>query len=179
MIYFFWDLMARSLSALPSLLLVALSWLSIQLSELITARARDESVRAMLARLDDAVFTAVREVEQVLVIPRKRASASGTLGTVERAAARASAVQAARACLGARGWLDLSATLGLSNSELEYAVEARIGAAVYELGAKPASATGKVLRAALRIGSNDAVAPGVAGFASYPCSTTKGSAPVQ
>src|SRR3954470_22796946 len=126
--YFLWELMARSLSALPSLLLAALSWLSIQLSELITARAKNERVRAMLEQLDDAVFTAVREIEQVLVIPLKRASVSGTLGTAERGAASASAARAARACIGAKGWLDLGATLGLSSNELERALDARVEA---------------------------------------------------
>jgi len=177
--YFLWELMARSLSALPSLFLVALSWLSIQLSELITARARNESVRARLERLDDAVFTAVREVEQVLVIPLKRASASSKLGMADRGAASASAAQAARACIGARGWLDLSATLGLSSPELERAVGARVEAAVYELRSRPARAVGNALHAALSSGRSGGVAPDVAGAVSYRDSTMEGNTRVQ
>ena len=177
--YFLWDLMARSLSALPSLFLVALSWLSFQLSELITARARNERVLAMLERLDDAVFTAVREVEQVLVIPLKRASASGTLGMADRGAASANAAQAARACFGAKSWLDLGATLGLSSPELERALGARVEAAVYELRGQPVRVVGNALHAAPSSGKSGGTAPDVAGAASYPDSTMEGNVRVK
>ena len=177
--YFLWDLMARSLSALPSLFLVALSCLSFQLSELITARARNESVLAMSERLDDAVFTAVREVEQVLVIPLKRASAGGTFGMADRATASASAAQAARACFGAKSWLDLGATLGLSSDELERVLGARVEAAVYQLRGQPARVVGNALQASLSSARRGGAAPDVAGAASYPDSTMEGNTRVQ
>jgi hypothetical protein len=170
MFYFLWDLMAQSLSVLPSLFLVALSWLSIQVSDLITARARDEGVRAALARLDDAVFTAVREVEQVLVIPLKRASASGRLGIANRAAASTSAVKTARACFGAKGWPELGAALGLSSDDLERMLAARVEAAVCELHGQPARIVGNALRVVLRSARGDEAVPDVADATWFPCS---------
>jgi len=161
MIYFFWDLMAQSLSALPALLVLALCWVSIQLSELITTRARAEKVRAMLERFDDAVFTAVREVEHTLVIPLKKASRRSTLGIVERGTAHARAAQTARACFGAQGWHDLSATLGLSSEELERSLEARVEAAVYELHAQLTHGLSEGLRAALSDGRSDGATGGM------------------
>jgi len=179
MTYFLWDLMARSLSALPSLFLVALSWLSFQLSELIAARARDERMRAMVDRLDDAVFTAVRTVEQVLVLPLKRASSGGTLGMADRATASARAVQVARACLGAKAWLDLGTTLGLSNDELERSLAARVEATVYGLRGQPARTVGNSLRAALNGGRSDRVASEVVSASSNANSTRERNAGVQ
>jgi hypothetical protein len=174
MIYFFWDLMAQSLSALPALFVLGLSWLSIQLSDLISARARAEKVRAMLGRFDDAVFTAVREVEQALVIPLKKASPSGTLRTAERGAASARAAETARACFGAQGWHALGTTLGLSSEELEHALDARVEAAVYELHAQLVRGLSDGLRAALSNGETSVV-----GVGSYSRSKMEGNLRVQ
>jgi hypothetical protein len=178
-IYFFWDLAASALSALPSLFLVALSWLSIQLSDLITARSRNESVRAMLERLDDAVFVAVREAEQLLVIPLQTAGVSRALGMLARGAAKTTAAKVARACLGTKGWRDLGVTLGLSNDELERMLLARVEAAVYELRGQPASVVDNVLSVAFRNGRNDGPAAEVASAVSARCSKTRRGTRVQ
>ena len=149
---FLLGLIARALSALSPVFLLALSWLSVQLSALITARIKNERIRAVLQRLDDAVFTAVREVEQVLVVSLKTASVDGTLGIVERAEVKAAAAKAVRAYMGTRGWLEVGVTLGLSNDELERMLAARVEAAVYDLRGHPARVMSNVLRAAFKSG---------------------------
>lgn len=178
MIYFFWDLMAQSLSALPGLFVLALSWLSIQLSELITARASEERVRASLERLNDSVSIAVREAEQALVDVSKKAHPGGSPTVTDRGATSANAARAARACLGTKGWSDLGTTLGLSNEELERVLAARVEAAVYELHAQPARALGNALRVVLTGGASSGTATGVTA-ASYFRSKTGGDARVQ
>ena len=179
MIYFFWDLMAQSLNALPALFVLALCWLSIQLSDLISARAGDERVRASLERLSDAVSIAVREAEQALLESLRRASPGGSPTVADRGLASASATRAARAYLGSNGWRDLGTTLGLSNDELERLLAARVETAIYELRAQPARALGNALRLALSsAASGGAVATGVSA-ASYSRSKMGGNARVQ
>jgi len=152
-----WASVAHALNALSPLFLAALSWLSIQVASFINTRVKNEKVRAALQRLDDAVFTAVREVEQVLVASLKSASDDGTLTTAERAEVKDAAIKAVRAYMGAKGWTELGSVLGLSSDELERALAARVEGAVYDLRAHPARVLSNVLKSAFSGG-----APGVA-----------------
>lgn len=138
--------MARALDALSPIFLAALSWLSIQIASFVNARVKNEKVRAGLQRLDDAVFTAVREVEQVLVTSLKTASADGTLTAAERAEVKDAAIKAVRGYMGAKGWLELGSVLGLSNDELERSLAARVEGAVYDLRAHPSRVLSNALR---------------------------------
>lgn len=167
-----WASVAHALNALSPLFLAALSWLSIQVASFINTRVKNEKVRAGLQRLDDAVFTAVREVEQVLVVSLKTASDDGTLTAAERAEVKDAAIKAVRSYMGAKGWVELGSVLGLSNDELERALAARVEGAVYDLRAHPARVLSNVLRSAFgRSGAPNQSAP-VAGNGA----TTNGAA---
>ena len=52
--------------------------------------------------------------------------------------------------MGAKGWLEVGTVLGLSASELERVLAARVEAAVYDLLGHPARVLSNVLSAALR-----------------------------
>ncbi len=69
-----WAHLARAVEALSPLLLAALGWLSLQVAAFINTHVRNERLRGVLARVDDAVLVAVREIEQVYVSRLKNAS---------------------------------------------------------------------------------------------------------
>ncbi len=145
-----WTHVARGAEALSPLFLAALSWLSLRIAAFINAKVRNERLHGILARLDDAVFMAVREVEQVFVSMLKTASEDGGLTAKERRQAKDAALQAARSYLGARGLAELSKVLGLHDDEVDRVLAARVEAAVYNLRAQPTRMLGSVLRSALK-----------------------------
>ena len=132
-----WADVAKALDALSPVFLAFLGWLSVQVTGLINTRVKDDRVRAMLQRLDDAVFTAVREVEQVYVTTLKLESADGVLTPIERNRAKETAVRAARTYFGSKGFIELGKVLGLSREELERVLAARVESAVFQLKAQP------------------------------------------
>lgn len=144
-----WAHLARAVEALSPLLLAALGWLSLQVAAFINTHVRNERLRGVLARVDDAVFVAVREIEQVYVSRLKNASADGELTPDERKDAKDAAVAAARSYLGARGLVDLGKVLGIPLDDVDRVVSARVEAAVYNLRAQPTRMLGSVLRSAL------------------------------
>ena len=164
-----WTVISHAIDALSPVLLAAFSWLSVQIAAYIDARVRNEKIRAALRRLDDGVFVAVREVEQVLVVSLKTASADGALNPEERIHVKTAAAQAVRSYFGSKGWLELGLVLGLSEPELERMLSARVEAAVYELRSQPEHALSNVLRTALK--SN-----GAAGGGPHSTSGANGSA---
>jgi len=130
-----WAHVAKSLEALSPVLLALLSWLSVRAAQLVKAKVKNEYVSGVLRRLDDAVFVAVREVEQVAVGQLKAASSDGALSPDDRRSVKGAALGAVRSYLGFKGLLEIGKILGLKNDELDRVVEARVEAAVYELRA--------------------------------------------
>jgi hypothetical protein len=154
-----WAVVGRALDALSPVLLAAFSWLSLQLAGYVSARVKNEKHRAALRRLDETVLVAVREVEQVLVVSLKTASADGTLTQAERGEVKNAAANAVRVYLGAKGWLELGIALGLSTHELERVLSARVEAAVYDLRSHPARVMNNVLRAAFKASNGVGTGP--------------------
>jgi hypothetical protein len=145
-----WPHLANRLEALSPVLLAALSWLSLRVAALINAKVKNERLHGILARLDDAVFMAVREVEQVFVSMLKTASEDGVLTADERQQAKDAALQAARSYLGARGLAELGKVLGMQQDDVDRVIAGRVEAAVYNLRAQPTRMLGSVLRSALK-----------------------------
>jgi hypothetical protein len=154
----FWAVVGRAIDALSPVLLAAFSWLSFQIAAYLKARVKNEKHRAGLRRLDEAVFVAVREVEQRLVASLRTASVDGTLTQAEGGEVKTAATNAVRAYLGAKSWLELGLALGLSELELDRVLAARVEAAVYDLRAHPARVVSTMLRAAFR--ANNGVGTG-------------------
>ncbi len=128
-----WDLFSKTLIALSPVLLAALSWLSIRAAQLITAKVRNEYLQGMLLRLDDAIFVAIREVQQLAVEQLKTASADGSLSADDRKRVKEAALEAVRGYLGPKGLVEAGRVLGLKNGELDKVLSTRVEAAVYEL----------------------------------------------
>jgi hypothetical protein len=145
-----WAHLANTIHAFSPLLLAALSWLSLRVAALINAKVKNERLHSVLSRLDDAVFVAVREVEQVFVSLLKTASQDGSLTADERRQAKEAALQAARSYLGPRGLAELGKVLGMNEDEVDRAIGSRVESAVYSLRAQPTRVLGSVVRSALK-----------------------------
>jgi len=134
-----WNVASQAILALSPVLLAALSWLSLQAAGLIQAKVKHENVRGTLLRLDDAVFVAVRQIQQVIVDQLKAASADGTLTADERRQVKVATLEAIRSYMGPKGILEICRILGLKDDELERVVGPRVDAAVFELNARNAT----------------------------------------
>ena len=134
-----WNVAGQAILALSPVLLAALSWLSLQAAGLIQVKVKHENVRGTLLRLDDAVFVAVRQIQQVIVDQLKAASADGTLTADERRQVKAATLEAIRSYMGPKGILEICRILGLKDDELERVVGPRVDAAVFELNARKAT----------------------------------------
>jgi hypothetical protein len=150
-----WAHLGNTIHALSPLLLAALSWLSLRIAALISAKVKNERLQGILsrlddARLDDAVFVAVREVEQVFVSMLKTASEDGSLTVEERRQAKDAALQAARQYLGPRGLAELGKVLGMREDDVDRVIGTRVESAVYGLRAQRTRVLSSVLRSALK-----------------------------
>jgi hypothetical protein len=133
------NLAAQAILALSPVLLAALSWLSLQAAGLIKAKVKHENVRGTLLRLDDAVFVAVRQIQQVLVDRLKAARVDGTLTADEGRQVKLATLEAVRSYVGPKGILEICRILGLKDVEFERVLDPRVEAAVFELNARKAT----------------------------------------
>jgi hypothetical protein len=119
--------------ALSPVLLGAVTWVAAKLSQWINARVRNEYLRAVLLRLDDAVLGVVREVHQVTVDALKAATVDGKLPPGARESVKQAALGAIKSHLGARGITEVARVLGLNADGVDRLIGTKIEAAVHDL----------------------------------------------
>lgn len=129
------EILAQLVPILSSVVLAVLGYLGTKLVAFINAKTHNEFLRSALVRLEDAVFTAVRNVQAVYVDAIKAAkdpsSPGGTSLTDEEAkAAKQKALDAIKSYLGAQGLALITQVLGLSGSALDDFLLAKIEAQV-------------------------------------------------
>jgi hypothetical protein len=136
------DVGLKVLEILSPVLLAALTWVSAKVAQLISAKVKNEYLRGVLGRLDDAVLAAVREVQQVTVDAIKAASADGKLTPEERARVKQVAIDAVKSHLGAKGLAELARILGLEDGAIDKLLSTRVEAAVHDLKVARAKVNG-------------------------------------
>jgi len=112
-----------------------LSWGAVALANFIRAKVKNEYLAGALVRLNDAVLSAVKEVQQTIVDGLREARTDGVITEEEKDQIKARAVAAVRAYLGVRGLLELGKILGLDDSSLGAMIAGKIEAAVHDLRA--------------------------------------------
>jgi hypothetical protein len=135
------ELGLKLVEVLSPVLLAALTWLAAKVAQLIHAKVKNEYLRGVLVRLDDAVLAAVREVHQVTVEELKARSADGKLTPEERARVKQVAIDAVKSHLGKRGIGELAKVLGLEGGAIDKLLATRVEAAVHDLKRTRASHT--------------------------------------
>jgi hypothetical protein len=123
----------KVLEILSPLLLAALTWAAAKLAQLIRAKVQNEYLKGVLVRLDDAVFTAVKDMQQTVVEQIKAASADGKITDDEKKQIKDKALAAVKSHLGTKGLAEAAAILGLGGSALEGLLSSKVEAAVHDL----------------------------------------------
>ncbi len=123
----------KVLEILSPVLLAALTWAAAKLAQLIRAKVQNEYLKGVLVRLDDAVFTAVKDMQQTVVEQIKAASADGKITDDEKKQIKEKALAAVKSHLGTKGLAEAAAILGLGGSAFEGLLSSKVEAAVHDL----------------------------------------------
>ena len=137
------DLGLRILVLFSPILLAALAWASARLAQYITAHVKNTYLKNALVRLDDAVFSAVKELEQTLVAEVKASSGDGKLSAADRDRIKRAAMDKVKSYLGMKGIAEIATILGLSPEALDGVIGTRIEAAVHDVRAATAAIAAK------------------------------------
>lgn len=131
----FTEIALVTLQLLSPVLLAGLTWLVARAAALIRARVQNEFLRGVLVRLDDAVFTAVKDLQQTVVDEIKAASADGKISAAERQRIKVAAVTNVKSHLGPKGVVELGRILGLGAGALDGLMGSKVEAAVHDIRA--------------------------------------------
>lgn len=125
--------MIEVVEALAPVLMAALTWAGLKVAGLINAKTKNEYLRGVFLRLNDAVLAAVRETEQTIVAQLKTAAADGKLTDDEKRDVKRAALDSVKAHFGPSGMSDIAKTLDLGEDSLEKMISARLEAAVHDM----------------------------------------------
>lgn len=114
-------------------LLAALTWAAAKLAQLIRAKVQNEYLKGVLVRLDDAVFTAVKDLQQSVVEEIKAASADGKITDDEKRQIKERALASVKSHLGTKGLAEIAKVFGLEGGALETLLSSKVEAAVHDL----------------------------------------------
>lgn len=123
----------KVLEILSPLLLAALTWAAAKLAQLIRAKVQNEYLKGVLVRVDDAVFTAVKDLQQTVVEQIKAASADGKITDDEKKQIKDKALAAVKSHLGTKGLAEAASVLGLGGGALEGLLSSKVESAVHDL----------------------------------------------
>lgn len=119
-------------NVLTPLLVTALAYVATRVEKVIAQHVKNESAKAVLLRMNDAIFDAVGEVEQTLAGALKEAAADGKITKDEALTLRNLAVSKAKTYLGSVGVEKAREVLGLDEEAFEQAIVAKIERAIAE-----------------------------------------------
>ncbi len=121
------------LEVLAPIVVAGLTWLSAKLAQLIQAKVKNEYLRGMLVRLDEAVFTAVKDLQQTVVDAIKAATADGKITEIEKQRIKQAAIDNVKSHLGTKGLAELGQILGLTITSVEGLIASKVEAAVHDI----------------------------------------------
>ncbi len=127
------DIGLKALEILSPVLLAALTWVAAKLAQLVRAKVKNEYLRGVLVRLDDVVFTAVKDLQQTVVAEIKLASADGKITDAEKRRVKEQAIANVKSHLGTKGIGELAKVLGLDGGAIDGLLSSKVEAAVHDL----------------------------------------------
>lgn len=108
-------------------------WLGARAGELIQAKVKNERLRAALLRLEDAVVTAVKDVEQTLVVEYRELARDGKLSREDRRRLKETAVRKVKTFLGSAGLKELGNVLDVWELSIEDLIGAKVEATILDM----------------------------------------------
>lgn len=127
------EIALTALQIVSPVLVAVLTWIAAKLASFISGKVKNEYLRGVLVRLDDAVITAVKDLQQTVVDEIKAANADGKISEAERKRIKDAALANVKSYLGAKGIRVLSEVLGLSANALDGFISSKVEAAVHDL----------------------------------------------
>ena len=127
---------------------MGIHWLGARAGDLLHAKLQltqtsmqGERLRAALLRLEDAVVTAVKDIEQTLVAEYRRLSADGKLSREDHRRLKEAAVRRVKTFLGSTGLKELGSVLDVWELSVEDLIGAKVEATILDMkqGATPAT----------------------------------------
>jgi len=129
----FSDIALMALQVVAPVLVAALTWATAKLATLIRRKVDNEYLRGVLVRLDEAVLTAVKGLQQTVVDDIKAVSLDGKITIGEKRRIKETAIANVRSYLGPKGIRVLAEVLGLSGAALDRFLDSKVEAAVHDL----------------------------------------------
>ena len=129
----FTDVALTALQVVSPVLVAALTWAAAKLASFIRSKVDNEYLRGALVRLDDAVVTAVKDLQQSVVAEIKAASADGKISEAEKRRIKDAAIANVKSYLGTKGIRVLAEVLGLSGGAIDNFLGSKVEAAVHDL----------------------------------------------
>ena len=108
-------------------------WLGARAGELIQAKVKNERLGAALLRLEDAVVTAVKDVEQTLVVEYRELARDGKLSREDRRRLKETAVRKVKTFLGSAGVKELGNVLDVWELSVEDLIGAKVEATILDM----------------------------------------------
>ena len=133
------DTAMKVVEVLAPVLMAALTWAAALLANWLRAKVKNVYLQGLFLRLEDAVLTAVKEANQVMVDALKDASSDGVLTEEEKAAVKAKVIAVVKSHLGVKGLAELAKILGLDDGALTALIGSKIEATVYDIKAREAA----------------------------------------
>jgi len=133
------DLGYKVAEILLPLLVAGLTWASAKLAAYINAKVKNEYLKGVYVRLDDAVLSAVKEAQQVVVPSIRAANADGKITDAEKEKIKADVLAVVKSHLGLKGLAEIGKVLGLNDGTLTAKLSSKIEAAVYDVKAREAA----------------------------------------
>jgi len=141
------DVALKILEIASPVLLAALTWVAAKVAQLVRAKIKNEYLKGVLVRLDDVVFTAVKDLQQRVVDEIKAASSDGKITDAEKKGIKDKAIVSVKSHLGTKGIGELAKVLGLDSGALDGLLSSKVEAAVHDLRrASPSNAVSEVAR---------------------------------
>ena len=112
---------------------IGVAWLGGRVGELVQAKVGNEALRGVLLRLQDAVVTAVKDLEQTIVADAKAAASDGRISREEARRIKDKAVRQVKSYLGPTGLKQLGEVLGLWELSVEDFIGSKVEASVLDL----------------------------------------------
>ena len=128
---------------------MGIAWLGRRVGELIQAKVSNETLQGVLIRLDGAVVTAVKDLQQTVVDEAKAAAEDGRISREECRRIKGKAIRQVKSFLGPKGLRELVEVLGLGELNAEDFIGSKVEASVLDLKranalAVPTSGAGEV-----------------------------------
>jgi hypothetical protein len=135
------DFNSNLFTVLAPIVTAIIALVGVALRNFIAAHTKSEYLKGALIRLNDIVFSVVKEIEQTVVAGLKEALADGVLSDEEKAKIKQDAMSLVKQHIGLKGLAEMARVFGLEGAALDAMISTKIEAAVHTVHTEAANPT--------------------------------------